>query len=283
MTDNRFSVYETLTIALAKTFRDGDVGFTGLTTGNEAVLYGTCIPAAAMGFARATHAPNLTLLLAGWSVNPDLTQLRRLPDMEFANELLELPSEAQLTDYPAFISYKRGDIDFGFSSGVQVDRTGSLNSVCIGPKQNPKVRLVGPILQPEHFTLFGREVIMLPRHDTRTFVEQVDYVSGVGHIGGAAGRDEFGLPDTGPELVITPLGIFDFDTPDRGMRVRSINPGVTREDIAAATGFSLQGLDEAPETKLPTDEEIHVLREKVDPCRVLIPSASDVHDRRSSA
>src|SRR3546814_3924649 len=88
---------------------------------------------------------------------------------------------------------KLGDIDFGLSSGAQVDRHGNINSVCIGDYHRPKVRLIGPVLQPEHMTLFGREYIMMAHHDTRRFVEKVDFISGVGYPGGLAGRHELGL------------------------------------------------------------------------------------------
>lgn len=264
------SLYETITVALARTFNDGERGFTGLTTGPQAALYGTSMPLAAMALARATHAPNLTILFAGWSVNPDTSKLRRLPDMEFASELTELPCEAQITDYPNPIGYKRGDVDFGFSSGVQVDQWGCLNSVCIGPPRRPTVRLVGPILQPEHFTLFGREYVMMPKHDRRCFVERVDYTSGVGFPGGRHRRRELGLPDTGPALVVSPLGFFDFGDDGR-MRARSLHPGVDSTEVAANTGFELGGLADVPVTEPPTARELSVLRQAVDARGVLVP------------
>src|SRR3546814_6322397 len=80
----------------------------------------------------------------------------------------------------------------------------NINSVCIGDYHRPKVRLIGPVLQPEHMTLFGREYIMMAHHDTRRFVEKVDFISGVGYPGGLAGRHELGLETGGPELVFTP-------------------------------------------------------------------------------
>lgn len=269
MTSPAPTLLETITIYLAKTFGDAEVGFTGLTTGQQAALYGTSIPLAAMAFARATHAPNLSILLAGWCINPDVSQLRRLPDLEFAQELTDLPAEAHVTGYPNAIGYKRRDVDFGFSSGAQIDQYGSVNSVAIGDYANPKVRLVGPILQPEHFTKFKREVVMMPRHDARTFVPEVDYRSGVGHL---PNRDELGLhPGSGPALVITPLGIFDFTGPDKSMHVRTVHAGVSRDQLAASTGFPLDGLETASQTPLPTDEELTILRRKIDPRRILLP------------
>lgn len=262
------TLYETIAIALASKFRNGEVGFTGLTTGPRAVLYGTSIPLAAMAFARETHAPDLTLLLAGWSVNPDLTELRNMPDLEFGHELLDMRAEAHVTGYPNPIGYKRGTVDFGFSSGAQVDRYGSVNSVVIGDYRSPKVRLVGPILQPEHFTKFGREFIMMPRHDRHTFVEQVDFRSGVGHV---PNREELGLtPGTGPAVLVSPLGFFDFDGPQRTMRAVSLNPGVSTDDVREATGFEVDGLDAAQTIPAPSAEELSILRKKVDPRGVLL-------------
>jgi hypothetical protein len=93
----------------ARTFSDREVGFTGLATGRAAAVYITGIPLAAMALAQHTHAPNLTILLAGWSHDPDLEALHALPDLEFDERLRDLPCEAQAFDYPGQFSLKRGD------------------------------------------------------------------------------------------------------------------------------------------------------------------------------
>src|SRR3546814_16421485 len=110
-----------------------------------------------MALAKQMHAPNLTILLAGWSHNPDLDALDVLPDSEFDAVLRDLDCDAKMISYPGQWAIKRGDIDFGFSSGVQVDRVGNINSVCIGDHARQKVRMGGPSRQPEHMTMFGRE------------------------------------------------------------------------------------------------------------------------------
>ena len=265
------TLHERLAVALAATFRDGEVGYTGLATGRAAALWITGVPLAAMALARRMHAPNLTILLAGWSHNPDLSALDALPDSEFDERLRDLPCEAQIVDYPGQLAMKRGDVSFGFSSGVQVDREGNINGVCVGDPARPKVRLVGPILHPEHMALFGREYIMMPRHDARNFVERVDYVSGVGWPGGRAGRRALGLERGGPELVVTPKCLFDFDKDAGRMKVRSIHPGVEPESLRASTGFALGALDGAPATPDPDPEALAILRNEVDPRGVLLP------------
>jgi len=265
------TLYETLAAVLAQDLNNGEVGFTGLLTGQAAAIFGTNVPIVAMELARRRHAPDLTLLLAGCYHNPDLSQLQAMPDCEHDALMRDLPAEAQTYDYPGQWALKRGDISFGFSSAVQVDKVGNINSVCIGPHDKPKVRLVGPILQPEHMTLFRREYIMMPHHDRRNFVEKVDYVSGVGYPGGLAGRRKLGLDWGGPRLVITPKCIFDFDTEIGLMKVRSIHDGVSPAELQDATGFDLGDLSGVPATPQPGDEELRLIRDEIDPRHMLLP------------
>lgn len=258
------SLLEYLAVVVSHGLRNDDVCFTGLTTGGPTALYGTFVPLAGMALAQRFHAPDLTILLAGWCQNPDVGSLKGVPTSEFGSELLDIACEGRSTDYPWNFSIKRGDVTVGFSTGAQVDRFGNLNSVCIGGYDHPDVRLVGPILQPEHMTLFGREIIMMPRHDRRTFVEAVDFVSGLGFPNGRAGRRALGHDNEGPSLIITPLCVYDFDA-EGVIRVASIHPGVAARDIREATGFEVGNLDAARATPAPSPEELAVLRADIDP------------------
>ena len=119
----------------------------------------------------------------------------------------------------------------------QIDRTGNQNISAIGPHDQPKVQLVGvrgaPGNSVNHPTSYW-----VPDHSVRTFVEQVDVVSGVGYArAAAAGPGATRFHDI--RRVVSNLGVFDFETPDRTMRLRSHHPGVTVDDIVAATGFEL--------------------------------------------
>lgn len=263
------TLFETLAAVLAKDFNNGEVGFTGLLTGKAAAMFGTAIPIVAMELARRTRTPDLTLLLAGCYHNPDFSQLDRMPDCEHDALLRDLSAEAQTYDYPGQWALKRGDISFGFSSAVQVDVVGNINSVCVGPYEKPKVRLVGPILQPEHMTLFRREYIMMPHHERRNFVEKVDFISGVGFPGGEKGRRELGLDWGGPALVITPKCVFDFDREIGRIRVKSIHEGISHDELREATGFDLGNLDKTPITPRPSDDELRIIRHEIDPREIL--------------
>lgn len=145
----------------------------------------------------------------------------------------------------------------------QIDRHGNQNIACIGPFERPKAQLLGVRGAPGN-TINHRTSYWIPAHSPRTFVAQVDFVSGVGHdraraLGPAAAR----FHDV--HRVVSNKGVFDFDTPDRSMRIRSLHPGVTVEDVQASTGFPLVVPDRVDETRLPTEAELRLLREVVDP------------------
>lgn len=264
-----YSIAELLAVNLSRTIHNGEVGFTGLATGEAAARYNTNIPLLGMELAKRTHAPDLTILLCGWSHNPQLSQLQEMPSCEFSNELLNLRCEAQMEDYPGTWAYKAGDIDFAFGTGVQVDREGNINCTHVGQPGQIKVQLVGPIFLPEHFAVFGREYIMMPHHQARSFVEKVDHISGVGYPGGMAGRRALGLPGGGPKYIFTPKCIFAFDDAGK-IGVQSIHPGISKEDLVENTGFDLGDLSEVPRTLEPTAQECRILREEIDPKGILL-------------
>ena len=126
------------------------------------------------------------------------------------------------------------------------------------------MRLVGPILIPEHLSLFGREIVTLPRHDRRTLVKRVDHVSGVAFPGGRRRRDELGLQGGGPRFIVTPLCIFAFDEAGE-IFVHSVHPGVTAEDVRANTGYAIDVPDGVERTDAPTAQELEILRRDFDP------------------
>jgi glutaconate CoA-transferase subunit B len=270
-TAQSYNIYELLAANISRTFGDGDVGFTGMATGSETAIFSSLVPLAAMGLAQKMHAPNMTVLLAGALHNPNFAELENIPDSECEPLLAYLDCEAMMLSFPPPWSCENGDVTCGFSGGAQVDMYGNMNSVCIGDYNKPKVRLVGPIFQTEHVTLFQREIIMMPHHDRRNFVEKVDYVSAVGWPGGMEGRKQLGLKRGGPMWIVTPKCIFDFEPISGRVRLKSVHPGITKEDIIANTGFEILGVEQAGVTPEPTQEELDILHNVVDPRGLLIP------------
>jgi acyl CoA:acetate/3-ketoacid CoA transferase beta subunit len=145
----------------------------------------------------------------------------------------------------------------------QIDRTGNQNISAIGDWARPKAQLVGVRGAPGN-TLNHSTSYWVPNHSPRSFVEQVDVVSGVGYERAAS---------AGPAAtryheirrVVSNLGVFDFETPDCVMRLRSVHPGVSVEEIVEATGFELAVPSDVPETRLPTPVEIDLIRTVIDP------------------
>lgn len=149
---------------------------------------------------------------------------------------------------------------------TQIDRYANQNFAAIGAYSQPKVQLLGYRGAPGN-TLNCTTSYWVPKHGPRVFVEKVDTVTGVGWDRAAA----LGLGPDGParffevRRVVSNLGVFDFETPDHRMRLRSLHPGVTVDEVVAATGFDLVVPDEVPESRLPTPEELELIREVLDP------------------
>jgi acyl CoA:acetate/3-ketoacid CoA transferase beta subunit len=147
----------------------------------------------------------------------------------------------------------------------QVDRYGNQNISCIGEHPHPRRQLLGVRGAPGN-TVNHRTSYWVPRHSTRVFVHRVDVASGVGYDRARdAGPSAQRFHDV--HRVVTDLAVLDFETADRSMRLRSVHPGVSVEEVQEATGFALAGTDvsQVAQTRMPTDEELRLIREVVDP------------------
>ena len=145
----------------------------------------------------------------------------------------------------------------------QIDRFGNQNIACIGEWSRPKSQLIGVRGAPGN-TINHPTSYWIPNHSTRSFVPRVDVVCGVGYdraraLGPLASRFH--------EIrrVVSNLGVFDFETPERAMRVRSVHPGVTLEAVVKATGFALVIPDAVETTRAPTADELRLIRAVIDP------------------
>ena len=139
----------------------------------------------------------------------------------------------------------------------QVDRFGNQNISCIGDHDRPKRQMLGSRGAPGN-TINHRTSYWVPKHAPRVLVTAVDFVSGVGYDR-TTGRfhDVF--------RVVTNLAVLDFETPDHAMRIASVHPGVSPEQVQAETGFPLVVPADVPVTREPTDVELKLLREVLDP------------------
>ncbi|MGW0935889.1 CoA-transferase subunit beta [Streptomyces sp. NPDC002666] len=204
----------------------------------------------------------------------------RLARLTFSPELLLTDGEALLiADTPA-VGAKAGSIEgwlpfrqhltltatgrrHVMMGASQIDRHGNQNISCIGDWARPTRQLLGVRGAPVN-TLNNPTSYWVPKHSARVFVEQVDMVSGVGYDRAAAAGPSATRFHRIPE-VVSNLGVFDFQTPDRTMRLRSLHPGVSLEQVTGATGFALTVPDEVPFTREPTAAELRLIREVIDP------------------
>ena len=144
----------------------------------------------------------------------------------------------------------------------QIDRFGNQNISCIGDHARPKVQLIGMRGAPGN-TIHHATSYFIPAHSLRVFVPRVDVVCGVGYERAAALGRAGRFHRIG--RVVTNLGVFDFETPDRSMRLASRHPGVQVEDIVRGTGFPLTIPERVETTRAPTPEELRLIRDVIDP------------------
>jgi acyl CoA:acetate/3-ketoacid CoA transferase beta subunit len=136
----------------------------------------------------------------------------------------------------------------------QIDRFGNQNISCIGDFAKPKNQLLGVRGAPGN-TVSHPTSYWVPKHSTRVFVEKVDMVSGVGKDRGV---------EVPLRVVVSDLAVMDFGGPEGALRLVSVHPGVTVEQVQAATGFELH-VEDVVESRVPTDEELRLIREVLDP------------------
>ncbi|MFE1956007.1 CoA-transferase subunit beta [Streptomyces sp. NPDC059524] len=199
----------------------------------------------------------------------------RLAKRTFSPDLLLTDGEAMLVGldgaaegwlpYRQHLTFVTGGRRHVMMGASQIDRFGNQNISCIGDWERPDRQLLGVRGAPVN-TLNNPVSYWVPKHSPRVFVEKVDMISGVGYDSAAAAGPSATRFHRIPR-VVTNLAVLDFETPDHTMRIASVHPGVTVEQVREATGFALALPEggEVPFTREPTAEELRLIREVVDP------------------
>jgi glutaconate CoA-transferase subunit B len=247
MTD--YSSSELLTINAARLLRDGDVVFVGVG-----------LPNLACNLARRTHAPSLVMIYEAGVIG---AQPERLP-LSIGDPTLVSGALSVCSMYDIFAFYlQRGNIDVGFLGGAQIDRFGNINATVIGDYQHPKVRLPGSGGSMEISAWANRCYILTP-HQKRRFPEKVDFCTSAGFLGGRGERDGAHLRGGGPQAVVTDLGIMEPDETGE-LVLTALHPGCTVEQAKANTGWELKAVAELRMTEAPSEEELRILHQELDP------------------
>src|SRR5881394_663862 len=231
------------------------------------VAVGTGVPCAAAMLAQRTHAPRLTIFFEAGGVAPQLpTMPISVGDSRTFHRALMATSMADVME-----TCQRGLMDYTFLGGAQIDAYGNLNSTMIGADYaRPKVRFPGSGGANDLASLCWR-VLVVTNHDRRRFVEKLDFLTTPGYLTGPCAREAAGLPPgTGPYRVITDLAIMGYHEETKRMEVLSLHPGVTMEQVQANTSFAITGREPLLTTAPPSEAELRILRDEVDPFRYII-------------
>jgi glutaconate CoA-transferase, subunit B len=228
--EGSFTLDEWFVVELARTIRDRETVFHG---------FGSPCAQVAMHVAKRTHAPHMLLVEgATYAVNPTPPFIPPT-----GNDLsLQLGSTYQMRFEEFFDAAARGDVDRMFLSGGQIDAYGNTNVTAIGPLDKPKVKLGGGGGGCNLSATIRTLTLWTTRHRSgRTLIARCDFVTDMGHSP-VTGRRTPGVgttaTGTGPERMVTELGVFDFD--ERGhVRLTGVFPDVEVEDVHRATGFDL--------------------------------------------
>jgi glutaconate CoA-transferase subunit B len=226
--------------------------------GNDDVCFvGIGTPSAACNLARLTHAPDITLIYESGTIGarPDVLPLS-IGDPELCETALTTVSVTEMFQY----WLQAGRISIGFLAAAQIDRFANINTTVIGDYNQPKVRLPGAGGAPEIASHCGEILVIMP-HSTRSLVPEVDFITSFGFGRGGNERADIGLTTRGPTLVITDLCLMRPDPETKELTVESLHPGVSRDMVLKATGWTPAFADDLAETPPPTPEELAVLRD----------------------
>jgi glutaconate CoA-transferase subunit B len=248
MATEAYSTKELMVCRAARLLADGEVVFVGIG-----------LPNLACNLARRLHAPRLVLVYESGAVG---AAPARLP-ISIGDPSLVTDSLGVASMYDVFCNYLQGGrIDVGFLQGSQIDRYGNINTTVIGDYWKPEVRLPGSGGACE-IAILARRVLVVAPQDRRSFPERVDFVTSPGFVDGKGRREALGMPGGGPQAVVTNLGCYEFV--DGEMTLTSLHPGCTLDDVRANTGWDVRVADRLATTDAPTDEELRIVREELDP------------------
>ncbi|HZC31480.1 MAG TPA: CoA-transferase [Gaiellaceae bacterium] len=247
-----FTTSELMVVAGARELRDGELAFVGLG-----------IPQIAAALAQRTHAPGLVVLNEIGLADPRPVELgvgNADPRHWLGASLM-----GSLADVMGRLLH-RGLVDVGFLGALEVDAYGNANATEVAREGGGRRRFGGGGGANDIASL-ARSTILIVRHERRRLVERLAHLTDPGYLDGPGARRRAGLTGGGPRRVLTDKCVLGVDPRTCRLAVWSIHPGVRPEELREATGFALDVPDDVPETDPPTEEELRLIREEIDPGR----------------
>ena len=249
-----FTREELMAVAATREIGDGEVA-----------IIGTGLPMIAAYLAKKTHAPRSCLFFESGIIGAFPKELAiGVGDFRLLSNCVKASGL-----YYALSLIQGGYVDLGFLGAAEIDLYGNINSTVIGDYSHPKVRLPGSGGANDIASLAKRVVIIVP-HEKRKFPSRCHYITTPGYLDGPEGRKSAGLPGGGPTRVITNLAIMGFEPASKRMQIESLHPGVSLDEVQENTGFELLVSETLTETQVPSEEQLHLLRNVIDPEGVYI-------------
>ena len=244
-----------MAVVAARELRDGEVVFVGIG-----------LPNLACNLARATHAPDLVLIYESGAVG---AVPERLPvsigDPALVTGSLMVSSMADVFQ----CLLQNGRIEVGFLGGAQIDRYGNINTTVVGDYTHPTVRLPGSGGAAE-IAIHARRTVVISRLDRRAFPETVDFITSPGHRIKGRTRRELGMPGAGPTRVVTDKAILEVNPLTGELVLTALYPGVEIAQVAAGIGWTLRCRDRLGDIAPPSQRELRLLRDVLDPQRLYL-------------
>jgi len=244
-----FSSDELMVVCMSRQIKDGEVVAQGIATP---------LVAAAYLLARKTHAPNLYFASAigqGLCRHPTHLSITNIESLWLERAITNVGFVRVAADILPGLQPKE------FFRPGQIDMHGNFNNIAFGKNyKQPRFRLPGTGGIPDVTTYISDMYLYVPRHSRITFVSKLDFISGLGYHPARTHGD-------GPRYLITDLGQFDFV--NRRLRLISYHPGEDVNHIQKKTGFELEIAPELRATDPPTQEELRLLRDEIDPFGII--------------
>lgn len=246
-----YGLDELMVVEASRYIQDGDI-----------VLVGTGLPMVASLFAQKSHAPHMAYVVETGPIAPIVVPTPiSVSDPRVMHRAVRLGS---LLDALGGV-LQRGLADVAFLGGAQIDQFANVNSTVIGDYRRPKVRFPGSG-GANDLASHARKILIITRHEKRRFPERCDFITSPGYIDGPEGRRKAGLPVPYPDIVvITNLTVMSIDKSRGRLRIDKLMPGVTLEQVQENTGFRPLLAPEIIAVDPPTERELRILREEVDP------------------
>lgn len=255
-TEDSYNLREYLAFLGASVLEDG-----------KSVFVGTGLPIIASMLAQKTHAPQLLILFEAGGMGPLLPELPI--SVGESRTFYKGISASSMHDVMSLS--QAGYADYGFLGAAQIDVYGNINTTVIGDHDLPAVRLPGSGGANDAASFSHRLITIIANQSKRTFVNKVDFLTTPGYLDGPGGREKAGLPrGSGPYRVITQLGVYGFDETTKRLKLISLHPNSSLDEIKENSSFNIIIPDRVERSPEPSQQDLNILRREIDPAGIVL-------------